>query len=352
MPHVIVVGTSSALKMSAVRDACLLAGVVATVVPRPSPSRVNAQPVGREEIILGARNRARGAREGSTGAWSVGIENGVVLLDGRWLDVAAIVLLSPDGTETVRWSEAVAVPEGYVARAEAEGFERTTVGAIVARDLGSSPDDPHAALTAGRRPRAAILAETLAAAFAAVPQEGVRSMKTTHRIEIGGVVRELPVREVAPGVRVALFNILGDWLLAEAAGKALSAKLPRGVTALVMPDGKATALLHVMGRMTGLPTFVARKEKKPYMAEPVVGAEYRSITTNRVQTLFLGADDASALEGTRVVIVDDVVSTGGTLSAMKALLAEVGAEVVGVAAVFTEGGAREDVTALGDLPLF
>ena len=108
-------------------------------------------------------------------------------------------------------------------------------------------------------------------------------MKDFHRIEIGSVVRDLPIREVAPGVRVALFNILGDWELAEAAGAALAAKLPEGIGALVMPDGKATALLHVMGRITGLPTFVARKEKKPYMAEPVRTVTYRSITTDRSQ---------------------------------------------------------------------
>ncbi len=177
-------------------------------------------------------------------------------------------------------------------------------------------------------------------------------MKATHRIEIGGVVRELPVREVAPGVRVALFAILGDWELTEAAGKALAALVPGGADALVMPDGKATALLHVMGRESGKPTFVARKEKKPYMAEPVVKAAYRSITTAGAQALHLGADDATALAGKRVVIVDDVVSTGGTLAAMRDLMKAVGAEAIGVMAVFTEGGSRPDVIALGDLPLF
>lgn len=177
-------------------------------------------------------------------------------------------------------------------------------------------------------------------------------MNATHRIEIGGVVRELPVREVKPGIRVALFNILGDWELTEAAGKALAAELPSAVDVLVMPDGKATALLHVLGRETGLPTVVARKEKKPYMAEPVKTYSYRSITTDRQQTLCLGADDTARLAGQRVIIVDDVVSSSGTIIAMKALLNEVGAEVLGVAAIFTEGDQRPEIITLGHLPLF
>ncbi|HSD12266.1 MAG TPA: phosphoribosyltransferase family protein, partial [Patescibacteria group bacterium] len=245
---------------------------------------------------------------------------------------------------------AVEVPAEYVSVADQLGFDRATVGSVIAARHGTPPDDPHVLLTGGRSGRLAILADALAKAFRSSKEE--RTMKTTHRIEINGVVRELPVREVAPGVRVALFDILGDWELTEAAGKALAARIPEGVDALVMPDGKATALLHVMGRESGAPTFVARKAKKPYMAEPIVSATYRSITTDREQTLHLGADEAAALAGKRVVITDDVVSTGGTLVAMRELMKAVGAEVVGVMAVFTEGGTRPDVIALGDIPLF
>lgn len=173
-----------------------------------------------------------------------------------------------------------------------------------------------------------------------------------HAITIGSVTRRLPIREVAPGVRVALFNILGDWELTEEAGKLLAEKIPSDTDALLMPDGKAVALLHVIGRESGLPTFVARKEKKPYMADPVVDVSLKSITTDRVQTLFFGADDVRALQGKRVLIVDDVVSSGGTLKATKALLEKIGAKSAGVMAVFTEGETREDVITLGYLPLF
>lgn len=177
-------------------------------------------------------------------------------------------------------------------------------------------------------------------------------MENTHTIKVGSVTRALPIREVAPGVSVALFNPLGDWELTEAIGTELAALIPTGTEVLLMPDGKAQALLHVMGRIAKLPTIVARKEKKPYMKEPVLDVRVKSITTNREQALYLGADDVARLKGRKVVVVDDVVSTGGTLIALKQLLAEAGAELVGVMAAFTEGEPKTHVIALGHLPLF
>ena len=175
----------------------------------------------------------------------------------------------------------------------------------------------------------------------------------THRIIIGHVTRELPIREVKPGVSVALLNVLGDWQLTEAAGAALVRKLPKNVEVLVMPDGKAQALLHVMGRLSGLPTIIARKEKKPYMDEPIVGVSVQSITTQRKQELFLGADDVDdILCGRRVAIVDDVVSSGGTLVAMQELMNKAGSEIVAIMAIATEGTPRKDVISIFHLPLF
>jgi adenine phosphoribosyltransferase len=175
---------------------------------------------------------------------------------------------------------------------------------------------------------------------------------TTYRIQIGSVVRDLPLREVAPGVTVALFDILGDWELTEAAGRELAKLVHKDIEALVMPEGKATALLHVVGRETGLPTYVARKEHKPYMAQPVTFASVKSITTARVQTLCVGADVAKALTGKSVAFVDDVVSSGGTLNAMIEILSHVGARHEATLAIFTEGTQRMNVQSLGHLPLF
>lgn len=177
-------------------------------------------------------------------------------------------------------------------------------------------------------------------------------MSNVHEITIGSVRRALPIREVAPGIRVALFSILGDWELTEAAGVELAKRLPAGTEVLLMPDGKAQALLHVVGRESRLPTVIARKERKPYLADPITEVVVKSITTQREQRLVLGADEANRLRGRKVVMVDDVVSTGGTLGAITQLLASVGAELHGVVAIFTEGDARPDVITLGHLPLF
>ncbi|MEY4723308.1 MAG: hypothetical protein RLZZ324_821 [Candidatus Parcubacteria bacterium] len=173
-----------------------------------------------------------------------------------------------------------------------------------------------------------------------------------HQVKIGSLHLALPIREVAPGVRVALFNPLGDWRVCEAAGEALARLVPTGTEALLMPDGKAQAILHVMGRLTGLPTVVARKSVKPYMK--VVARQYvTSITTRTPQELMLTEEDAALLRGKSVVTVDDVVSTGASDLALQKLLTRVGALHKRTLAVFTEGAAvRPDVVSLGFLPLF
>ena len=174
---------------------------------------------------------------------------------------------------------------------------------------------------------------------------------------IGGLVRHLPKRQVKEDFKVALFMPLGDWEFNEFAGKALAALVPPGTDVLVMPDGKAQALLHVVGRETGLPTLIAKKEKKPYMQEPVLcAARDVCMTSNNKEAFYLGADDAAKLNGKRVVLLDDVVSTGGSIRAMRDLMNQAGAAPLvegasDVVCVFTEGGARPGVICLGDLPL-
>ncbi|GAA4003061.1 phosphoribosyltransferase family protein [Deinococcus rubellus] len=168
---------------------------------------------------------------------------------------------------------------------------------------------------------------------------------------MGTVTRDLPVVEVAPGVNIALFNMLGDTEVTEAAGKALAALIPGGVDVLVTPEVKALGLAHVISRESGLPYVVIRKTVKPYMIEPVA-REVVSITTGKPQLLVLDGFDISKIRGHKVAIVDDVVSSGGTLASLRQIIEEVGGEVAAVVAVFTEGQEREEVTALGHLPLF
>ncbi|WP_243094951.1 phosphoribosyltransferase family protein [Thermus thalpophilus] len=173
----------------------------------------------------------------------------------------------------------------------------------------------------------------------------------TYPVEIAGVKRELPIVRVGPDVAVALLNLLGDTELTEAAAEALAKRLPPEVETLVTPEVKAVPLAHALSRITGKPYVVARKTEKPYMINPV-SRQVLSITTGKPQLLVLDGADVPLIRGKKVAIVDDVVSTGSTLSGLRELIESVGGQVVAVLAVFTEGTPRQDVIALGHLPLF
>jgi adenine phosphoribosyltransferase len=175
----------------------------------------------------------------------------------------------------------------------------------------------------------------------------------TYPVEIAGVRRELRLMEVAPGVRIAVLNILGDTELTQAAAKALARQLPREADFLVTAEAKSIPLAYALSVECGLPYIVLRKSYKPYMGDALV-AETLSITTNRPQTLYLDEKDRAAIRGKHVVLLDDVISTGSTLQGMRLLMQKVGAEVVGEAAIFTEGDRAKwtSVIALGHLPVF
>lgn len=173
----------------------------------------------------------------------------------------------------------------------------------------------------------------------------------TYPVNIAGVERQLPVVQVGPDVSVALFNMLGDTDVVEAAAEALAKQLPADVDALVTPEVKAVPLAHALSRITKKPYVVARKTEKPYMISPITRTVV-SITTGKPQLLVLDGTDVPLLKGKNIAIVDDVVSTGGTLKGLSDLIQDVGGIVAVVMAVFTEGTPREDVIALGHLPLF
>jgi adenine phosphoribosyltransferase len=172
----------------------------------------------------------------------------------------------------------------------------------------------------------------------------------THPIQIGAVHRELPVINVG-AVSVALLNMLGDTELTEAAAEELVKRLPPEVTVMVTPEVKAVPLAHAMSVRSGLPYVVARKTEKPYMVGPVKKTVL-SITTGKPQDLVLDGHDIDMIRGRKVAIIDDVVSTGGTLKGLTELLKEVGGEVAAIMTVLTEGDERDDVIALGHLPLY
>jgi adenine phosphoribosyltransferase len=151
-----------------------------------------------------------------------------------------------------------------------------------------------------------------------------------------------------------VFNLLGDTEVVGAAAEGLAKRL-RSVDAdaLVTAETKSVPLVYELARLLGKPWVVLRKAYKPYMGE-ALSEETHSITTGAPQTLFLDEKDKPLVVDRRVVLVDDVISTGSTVEAMRRLMDAVRATVVAEAAVFTEGDAprQDEVISLGHLPLF
>jgi adenine phosphoribosyltransferase len=177
--------------------------------------------------------------------------------------------------------------------------------------------------------------------------------RKTYHVEIAGIERELPLFEVAEGVTIAIFNMLGDTRVVKAAAAALAEKLELTTAdVIVTAEAKSIPLAYELSALTGLPYVVLRKTYKSYMGDCVI-ATTRSITTGSEQTLHLDEKDRLLVDGNYVLLVDDVVSTGSTLEAMKAVVNKAGGSVSAVAAVFTEGDQDwSEVVALGNLPVF
>ena len=174
---------------------------------------------------------------------------------------------------------------------------------------------------------------------------------STHTINVGNETRELPIINVG-AVSVALLNMLGDTTLTEAAADELVKIMPEDIDTLVTPEVKAVPLAHAISVRTGIPYIVARKTEKPYMVD-AIKKEVLSITTGKPQLLVIDGADIPKLNGKKIGIVDDVVSTGGTLNSLSELLEQdIGGKVAATLVVFTEGDKRDDVIALGHLPLY
>jgi adenine phosphoribosyltransferase len=174
-----------------------------------------------------------------------------------------------------------------------------------------------------------------------------------HRVSINGLTRELPLFEVAPQVKIAIFNMLGDTEIVEAAADALAARMPENAQAMIVPEVKAVPLGHALSVRTGLPYVVVRKIHKPYMAN-CLDVEVVSITTGKPQNLYLDGKDLPLVQNRNAVLVDDVISTGSTLQGLMLLMEKAQANVVAQMAVFTEGDRADwsHVQALGHLPIF
>ena len=172
--------------------------------------------------------------------------------------------------------------------------------------------------------------------------------------DICGRKESLPVLEIAPGVKIAFFNLHGAQELTEYCGKKLAEKVRlSGAEVIITAESKGLQLAHVTARELGQPLYaVARKSKKLYMQDGIQSTVH-SITTSGDQTLYLSKHDVDLVKGKKVAIVDDVISTGGSLTGLEKLVEIAGGNVVCKAFVLAEGAAkdREDVVYLGTIPL-
>ena len=178
--------------------------------------------------------------------------------------------------------------------------------------------------------------------------------RETHPVEVAGLKRDLRLFEVAPGLQIAILNILGDTELVQACAKELKKKLKDvDYDVLVTAEAKSIPLAYALSIETKKPYAILRKTYKPYMGD-AIKAETLSITTGQPQILILDEKDRELLQGKRAVIVDDVISTGSTLQGMRMILEKAGTTVAAEAAILTEGDRAKwmHIISLGHLPLF
>ena len=174
-----------------------------------------------------------------------------------------------------------------------------------------------------------------------------------YEIDIAGLKRELPLCKVNDDLYIGAFVMFGDVELTVHCAAELLKRAPE-YDYIIAPEAKAIPLLYEMVRQSGANKyFVARKGSKAYMSNEFE-VQVKSITTEDIQTLVIDGADAELLNGKRVLLVDDVISTGESLRALKILVTKAGATIAGKMAVLAEGDAcdRDDIITLANLPLF
>ena len=177
----------------------------------------------------------------------------------------------------------------------------------------------------------------------------------TYPMTVAGLQRDLPICKVTDDLYIGAFIVFGDAELTVACARELLKLVPaEEYDYMLTAEAKSIPLIHEMARQSGAKKyFIARKGPKAYMPDPI-HVEDSSITTAGTQRLYLGRDDAELIRGKRILLMDDVISTGGSLHAMEELVALAGGTVAGRVAVLAEGDAAErtDIKFLEKLPLF
>ena len=179
-------------------------------------------------------------------------------------------------------------------------------------------------------------------------------MQLYHTMTIAGLERRLPICRVTDDLYIAGFVIFGDPELTCACARDLLKKIPCEYDYMITAEAKGIPLIHEMARQSGAKKyFLARKAPKLYMTG-VFESSVRSITTAREQKLYLDTADAEEMKGKRILIVDDVISTGESLRAVEELVKKAGGKIVGRMAILAEGEAqkRTDLVYLEKLPVF
>ncbi len=178
-------------------------------------------------------------------------------------------------------------------------------------------------------------------------------MREYYEIKIAGLTRQLPLCPINKDLYIGAFVLFGDVELTVACAKELLKRAP-DYDVMITAESKGIPLVYEMTKQAGLNKYLlARKSAKLYMKD-VVNVEVQSITTARLQSLFIDRDDAEYMNGKRVLIVDDVISTGESVKAVEKLVQESGGIVAGRMAILAEGDAnkRDDIIYLEHLPLF
>ena len=174
-----------------------------------------------------------------------------------------------------------------------------------------------------------------------------------YRMKVAGLWRELPICKVTDQLYIAGFVIFGDQELTVACARELLKKAPE-YDYILTAEAKGIPLAHEMARQAGDAKYIlARKGPKLYMRD-IFEVSVQSITTAKEQKLYLDGADAELMKGKRILLVDDVISTGESLRALEALVEKAGGNICGRLAILAEGDAqeREDLVYLEKLPLF